>query len=50
MMMVFDVRVKGMLRVDFNSQIGDRCRKGNVLVRESDTGDGGRAELVRCVN
>ena len=42
--------VKGELRVHFNTQVGDRCGKGDVLARESDTGDGGKAELMWCAN
>ena len=30
----------------FNTQVGDRCGRGDVLARESDTGDVGGAELM----
>ena len=39
---VFDVGVKGELRVHFNTQVGDRCGKGDFFARESDIGYGGR--------
>ena len=47
---VFDVGVKGELRVHFNTQVGDRCREGDVLAGKSDAGDGGGAELMWCAN
>ena len=47
---VFYVGVKGELRVHFNTQIGDRGRKGDVLSGEEDTVDGRKAELMWCSN
>ena len=47
---VFDVGVKGELGVHFNTQVGDRCGKGDVLTREGDTGDGGRVKLMWRAN
>ncbi len=47
---VLNVGVKGELRVNFNTQVGDRGRKGDVLAREGDAGDGGGAELMWGAN
>jgi hypothetical protein len=43
---VIDVGVIVQLLVHFNTQVGDRCGRGDVLARESDTGDVGGAELM----
>lgn len=37
---VSDMWVKGKVRIHFDTQIIDRCGKGDILARESDTGDG----------
>ena len=47
---VIDVGVIVQLLVHFNTQVGDRCGRGNVLARESDIGDVGGAELMWCAD
>ena len=42
--------VKSELRVNLNTQVGDRSRTGDVLAREGDTGDGGGTELMWGAN
>ena len=47
---VIDVGVVIYLLVHFNTQVGVRCGRGNVLARESDIGDVGGAELMWRAN